>query len=325
MALGSGGARGYAHIGVLDVLVERGYEVVAIAGSSMGAVVGGVFAAGKLDEYRAWVTGIGQFEVLRLLDLALSAPGALRGERVFSKVRAMLGDCRIEDLQVPYTAVAADLIGRREVWFQRGSLDLAMRASGAIPSIFPPVEWNGRLLADGGLLNPVPIAPLASAEADVVIGVSLHGDAPPTEAPADETGDVGQPLIDRIRARASRALDRELRSSIDPEPDDAAAPATTDDATERAAPARQPRPPVGKFDVVNLALDTMQAALTQHKLAGYRPDVLVTVPKTASRSLDFHRAAEMIGLGRRLTEEALDRHDPQHPQRRPEGPAASAG
>ena len=334
MALGCGGARGYAHIGALEVLEERGYEVVAVAGSSMGAIVGGIFAAGRLAEYREWVTGIGQYQMLRLLDVALSSPGALRGDRIFAKVRSLVGDVVIEDLPVSFTAVATDLLGRKEVWFQRGSLELAMRASGAIPSIFPPVEWNGRLLVDGGLLNPLPIAPTAAAGADLVVAVSLHGDAPgPGGAAEAAPGDVELPLMGRIRATASRMLDRDLRAEVreaegEVEGEGGAAgaapvgPAAEAGEGRGRSRSRSRRSNVGRFDVVNLSFETMQAALSQHKLAGYHPDVLVSVPKNACRSLDFHRAVEMADLGRSLTTAALDRFEAgARPARRPAAPA----
>src|SRR3954468_13867645 len=128
LALGSGGARGYAHIGAIQVLEERGYEIVTIAGSSMGALVGGLCAAGKLPEYTEWVCGLSQFDVLRLLDLSLSAPGAIRAEKIFARVRELLDGVLIEDLPIPFTAVATDLAARKAVWFQRGPAQVAIRA-----------------------------------------------------------------------------------------------------------------------------------------------------------------------------------------------------
>jgi NTE family protein len=301
---------------VLDALRERGHEVAAVAGSSMGAVVGGAFAAGKLEEYRAWVTGIGQFDLLRLLDIALSQPGALRGEKLFAKIHSLVGNVRIEDLPIPFTAVAVDLIARREVWFQHGPLEDAMRASGALPSLFPPVESGGRLLIDGGILNPLPLAPTAAANVDLVIAVSLHGDP---VAPAD-AGEEDQPLVDRIRALASRTLDRDVRAVLRPGTrtgsseaativrpaagDSAARPGAEDPAARRSSRLAT----LSKFDMVNLSIETMQSALIEHKLAGYRPDILIAIPHNACRSLDFHRATELIALGRTLTDIALDEH-----------------
>ncbi len=307
VALGSGGARGYAHIGVIEVLEERGFEIVSIAGSSMGALVGGLRAADRLDEYTLWARSLTQFDVLRLLDLSLSAPGAIRAGKIFVKVRELLGDVLIEDLPIPYTAVATDLLNRKEVWFQRGPLDVAIRASVAIPSIITPIMLNGRLLADGGLMNPVPIAPTASVQADATVAVSLNGEHAMSheDAPALESAEEGpvDEWVERFRRGASRLLDGDMVRSLvsrfgsggdaSPEPE--------------SEPAELLPVGLGKFDVMNLSLEAMQSVLTRYRFAGYPPDVLVSVPKDACRSLDFHRAADMIELGRTLTIEALDR------------------
>src|SRR5690606_4272853 len=133
LVLGSGGARGYAHIGVIDELEARGYEIACIAGCSMGAVVGGIYAAGKLPEYRAWIESLAYLDVLRLVDVSFSL-GMMRGEKVFGRIREMLGEVNIEDLPIPFTAVATDLTNQQEIWFQEGDLHQAMRASAAIPS-----------------------------------------------------------------------------------------------------------------------------------------------------------------------------------------------
>ena len=155
IALGSGGARGYAHIGVLNELRDRGYEVVGIAGSSMGALVGGLHAAGSLDEFTTWAQTLTQRTMLRLLDPSISAAGVLRAGKILDAVRDMLGEATIENLPIPFTAVATDLIAGKSVWLQRGAVDAAIRASIAIPGIIAPHVLDGRLLADGGILERV--------------------------------------------------------------------------------------------------------------------------------------------------------------------------
>ncbi|MDD9369300.1 MAG: patatin-like phospholipase family protein [Acidimicrobiales bacterium] len=327
LALGSGGARGYAHIGVIEVLEERGFEIVSIAGSSMGALVGGLHAAGTLEPYAEWVRGLRQRDVVRLLDVSLSAPGAIRAERILARVRELLAGALIEDLPVAFTAVATDLLARKEVWFQKGRVDVAIRASIAIPTVITPVMLNGRLLADGALTNPVPIAPTASAQADLIVAVSVAGDGRDQlgPSPVRETAEERpvEEWTDRFRAGASQLLDRELvralRGRFGSAPtvaNAAGAPGSIDAvlpvaAVEPATPADDPfgalPPGLGKFDMMNEALDTMQSVLTRYRLAGFPPDVLVSVPRDSCRSLDFHRAAEMIVIGRKLTEEALDR------------------
>jgi NTE family protein len=316
LALGSGGARGYAHIGAVQVLVERGYEVVSVAGTSMGALVGGLHAAGRLEAYTAWVTDLTQRDVLRLLDPSIKAPGAIRADKILSRVSELLGGLRIEDLPIPYTAVATDLLARKEVWFQEGPLDAAIRASIALPSIITPVMLNGRLLADGGLMNPLPIAPTAAANADLTVGVSLSGDVDDGllgRSPAHESAEA-RPIeewMERFRRTAAQVLDRDLvrlvagrlaggRSTT---------PGSASEEAEDEVFGTLP-PGLRTLDVMELSLDVMQSLVARYRLAGYPPDLLVTIPKNACRALDFHKAGEMIALGRELTEAALDQAPP---------------
>ena len=159
LTLGSGGARGYAHIGVIEELEARGYEIVALSGCSMGAVVAGVYAAGQLEAYRDWVCELDYLDVLKLVDVVWSPMGAMRATKVMSKLEELIGERLVEELPLPLTTVATDLLHQREVWFQSGSLLNAIRASIAIPGVITPVEVDGRTLVDGGLLNPLPITP----------------------------------------------------------------------------------------------------------------------------------------------------------------------
>jgi NTE family protein len=323
LALGSGGARGYAHIGAIEVLQERGLEVVTIAGTSMGALVGGIAAAGKLEEYAEWSLGLTQREVWRLLDLTLSAPGAIRAERVLAKVGDILGGALIEDLPIPFTAVATDLEARREVWFQRGPIDQAIRASIAIPGVITPVMFNGRLLVDGGLMNPVPIEPTSVCAADLTVAVSLTGDRLPGRrtSPVRESAEP-RPLeewAERWRRTKAGVLDSEPLRALshrisaargkELEPEDA----TTEVAAAVAAAAGATRPDdlalpadIGVMTLLNMSFEAMSSLIARYRMASSPPDVLVTVPANAVRTLDFHKAAEMIALGRELTTEALD-------------------
>ena len=156
------------------VALTLGSGGVAISGCSMGALIGGMFGAGKMQDYKDWVTGLGQFDVLKLLDVTFNSVGAIRGEKIFSVVREMLGDTRIEDLPIAFTAVATDLLAHKEIWFQEGPLDQAIRASVAIPSVVTPLVLNGRVLVDGALLNPLPIIPTISSHADIIVAVNLR-------------------------------------------------------------------------------------------------------------------------------------------------------
>lgn len=171
LVLGSGGARGLAHIGVIEALVATGFEIRYISGCSMGALVGGIYAAGKLDVYSEWVSGLERRDVLGLLDLSFGLQALFKGERIIGKLKEMIGDRNIEQLDIGYTAVATDLYEQREVWINRGPLFDAIRASMAIPTIFTPWIYEGRVLVDGGLLNPMPIAPALNHQTDLIIAV----------------------------------------------------------------------------------------------------------------------------------------------------------
>ncbi len=331
LALGGGGARGYAHIGVLEVLEERGFEVISIAGTSMGALVGGLYAAEVLHEYAEWARSLTQRDVLRLLDPTIRAPGAIRAEKVFAKVIELLGERTIEDLPIPYTAVATDLLAGREVWFQRGPLAPAIRASIALPSFITPVMLQGRLLADGGLLNPIPVAATAAAAADVTIAVSLSeehltgtGTAPTSMAanrPDGLAGADGEPRTNPGRERdPSQVLDHDLVRTISGWFTGSRAPDLVEDADDGPAPppgapsAAAPTPgwftptPPGlrTLEVMQLSVEAMQASVTRFRLAAYPPDVLVSIPRDACRTLDFHRAEELIAIGRERTAVAID-------------------
>lgn len=319
LVLGSGGARGYAHIGVIEELVARGYSIDCIAGCSMGAVVGGVYAAGKLAQYREWVESLDYFDVVRLLDVSFSL-GAIRGEKIFGRIREMVGEIDIEALPIAFTAVATDLTHHKEIWFQEGCLHQAMRASAAIPSLFTPVTLGNRVLVDGGVLNPLPIVPVVSSHCDLVVAVNLsgpdaHGAAAEIELPPDSKGRLDQ-LVGSLSAHLGfwrRDSDAAaLPGPLDPADED---PASSREASEAAPKSAEGSRvielagPASMLELVNQSFEVMQNSLTQYKIAGYPPDVLVTIPRRACRFFEFNKAAELIRLGQSLAREALDRHE----------------
>ncbi len=322
LALGSGGARGYAHIGVIEALRERGYEIVGIAGSSMGALVGGVQAAGRLEELADWAKSLTQRTILRLLDPSITAAGVLRAEKILDAVRDILGPVTIEQLPIPYTAVATDLLAGKSVWFQRGPVDEAIRASIAIPGVIAPYEIDGRLLADGGILDPLPMAPIAAVNADLTIAVSLNGSEP--GATRDAEPGITTEWLNRMVRSTTALFDVNAAKSLLDRPTARAvlsrfgATVPESDSWSEAADVEQPPaerdglddppeiPKLGSFDVMNRTIDIAQSALARHTLAAYPPDLLIEVPRTTCRSLEFHRAVEMIAVGRALATRALD-------------------
>ena len=301
VVLGSGGARGYAHLGAVQELRSRGHEIVALSGTSMGALVGGLVAAGRDEDFADWVLSLTQSRVIRLLDPSRAGGGAISLNRLIRTLEGMVGDVAIEDLPVPYTAVATDLVARREVWFQQGPLVPAIRASFAIPGLFTPAIIAGRVLVDGGLLNPLPLDPTASAVADFTLAVSLQGPRGPHEpaSPDRELSRKSPEWAMELRRRFGRSASGggdgpEAMSLQLPETQTGESPSAGLQSDLRA------------LDIVSQSFDAMQSLITRYRLAALPPDVLVTVPLSAARTLDFHRAAELIDLGRSLTSAALD-------------------
>ena len=303
LVLGSGGARGLAEIGVIRWLEDHAnYEIRTIAGSSMGAVVGGIYAAGQLDTYEDWVCTLRRQDVWRLLDFSFSGAGLFRGERLVEKLREMLGDTDIRNLPIRFTAVATDIEREREVWLNEGALFDAIRASIAIPTVFTPVRLNGRLLVDGGLLNPVPIAPTLYDDSDVTIAVSLNGRVderlgPKRSSPGDHQGD----------SAATRLRDG-LRSARDVLPDrigswlqDWQGRLGLGETDSRLTEEQEARA-LGLIDMVSHSIEAMQGSIARFRVAAYNPEHLIEVPVNACGVFDFHRAREMIDLGYELAE-----------------------
>ena len=175
LVLGSGGARGLAHIGVIHVLEEKGFEITSIAGCSVGALVGGIYAAGKLKEYEDWVRNLSRFDMVNLMDIAWVGGGLVKGEKIINKMIGLVGERRIEELPIEFTAVATELESGREVWLSKGPLFDAIRSSCSLPLFFTPAKYKEKMLVDGGVVNPVPIAPVFSDNTDLTIAVNLGG------------------------------------------------------------------------------------------------------------------------------------------------------
>lgn len=305
LVLGSGGARGYAHIGVIEELERRGYTINCIAGCSIGAVVGGIYAAGHLPQYKAWVEGLDYLGMMRLLDVSFSL-GAIRGDKVFGHIRDLVGEMNIEDLPIPFTAVAADLSNQQEIWFQEGCLHQAMRASAAIPSLFTPVTLGNRVLVDGGLLNPIPIVPVVSSRSDMVIAVNLSASNNKHYRLPAASSATTKSRVDKMLSSLSSHLPRRGGPSII-----ANEPTLTQDIPKSAEGSHviDVSGPGSMLELINQSFEVMQNSLAQYKMAGYPPDVLVNIPRRACRFFEFHRAQELIELGRVITQDALDNYE----------------
>lgn len=294
LALGSGSARGWAHIGVLQALAEEGVRPDIICGSSIGALVGAAYAGGELARFSDWVQGLGMRDVFGFMDFNLSG-GMLKGEKLIAFWRRNFADFDIENSPLPFGAVATDLHSGAEVWLRHGSIADAVRASIALPGLFTPVRQDdGRLLVDGGLVNPVPTSLARAMGADIVIGVDLNSDI----------------LHRHMRPLAvvqTLPADAELAIAPEPEPVKNASwiqrltPWRSGDA---APPVERPRVP-SVLDVVMTSVNIMQMRITRSRMAGDPPEVVVAPALANLGLLDFHRAGEAIEEGRRAAKASL--------------------
>lgn len=286
LVLGSGGARGLAHIGVIRWLEEQGCLIESISGCSMGAMIGGIHAAGKLDEYEQWVRGIDRKGIFSILDFSFGGGGLVKGERLISTLRGLVGETRIEDLPVKFTAVAADIVREREVWISRGALFDAVRASISMPLFFTPFRYDGTMLIDGSIFNPVPIAPTYHDLTDLTVAVNLNGSAVAHE-------DVSQEAPAAEEATGFAAFSERIREFF---------------GSEREASVASPERDWDMFYVLTQSIDAMQGVIARQKLAAHPPDFVVDIPRNACGTLEFDRAEEMIALGYARARACLGSH-----------------
>ncbi|PTP31310.1 patatin-like phospholipase family protein [Vibrio splendidus] len=280
LVLGSGGARGLVHVGIIRWLIEHGYQIKSISGCSIGALIGGVYAAGKLDEFEEWVTSIDQSDMTMMLDFSWQSSGIFKGDKIIDTLRGLIGEISIEDLPIPYTAVAANVAEEKEVWLQSGSLFDAIRASISLPLFFTPHVINGEVLIDGGVLNPVPIAPTFSDKTDFTLAVNLGGEP---EMLQQEVIPVSLPTKEsNLHEKVVHFIDN-LGSSV-----------KSKMSFNFAA-----------YDIANQAFDAMQSTIARQKLAAYPADITLEIPRNACGTLEFDRSQEMIDRGYHLAQAKL--------------------
>lgn len=276
LVLGSGGARGLAHIGIIKYLEENEYEIKSISGCSIGALVGGFYAAGTLHKYEEWLKQADMLEMLKLLDFKGSG-GIVSGDKLMQKLKQLVGDHKIEDLNIKFTAVATDIKDEKEVWINNGSLLNAIRASISLPLFFTPFTTStGQKLVDGGVLNPVPIAPTFHDDTDLKISVNLGGEAEP-----------GMPI--KKRHKVDKSILQKMQQYLQ-------TIALPDSITKED----------GMYIIANKSFDTMQGALARMKLAAYPSDIEIDIPRNLCGTFDFHKAEELIEYGYNLCKKRTD-------------------
>ncbi len=274
LVLGSGGARGYAHIGVIEALEEHGYEIVSISGSSMGALVGGLYASGNLALFKEWILSLDVYELIKLVDFSFAKNGMIKGDKVFENIEKMVGKINIQDLPIAFTAVATNLHTEKPVWFQKGDLLDAIRASVSIPTILTPKKIGNQYLVDGGILTPLPTVPLLANHSDYTIAVNIHADEQP-----------------HLKITSKKNEDLSIQDKITSYLKEAFIEVDTYE--------------LSSFKIVSKSIETMQNLLIRYELAAHEPDLIIKIPKNICDFYDFHKAKELIAYGKNEAEKSL--------------------
>ena len=296
LVLASGGSRGLAHIGAIEVLEENGYTVTSIAGASMGALVGGIYAAGGLDAFKEWMKTVDRMKVFNLMDFTIGNGGFVKGDKVIDELKSIIPDKLIESLPIPFTAVATDIRHRKEVVFDRGSLYDAIRSSISLPSIFTPNRIGDMLLIDGGVVNPVPVNRVVRTPGDILVAVDLNG--PYLEKPEDRQehakGRIRQRLEKIVDTIADKVKKDEVDAQLLPDPDNRDKEKEDDND-------------MGIVTILNESSSVMIQTNADLTLKLYPPDILVRIAKNAYSTMEFYKYDEIVALGRTKMEEALGR------------------
>ncbi len=290
LVLSGGGARGIAHIGVIEELERRGYEIVSVAGTSMGALVGGVYADGALDPFRDWMLSLDKRKVFSLVDFSVSRVGLVKGDRVFNKMKDFIPDSLIEELSIPYAAVAVDLINNKEVVFKEGSLFDAIRASVSIPSVLTPVKTKDGLLIDGGVMNNIPIDHVKRVPGDLLVVVNVNASIPvrppkSTYEENDKQKRAYQKKVEEFQAHLLKILPH--------------------GSTKKSSPSHEDR--MGYFNLIDKTISLMTDHMAQMSLKHFAPDMLIEVSRDSCGTFDFFKASEMMEMGREAAVLALDK------------------
>jgi len=281
LVLGSGGARGAAHIGVIRELVAQGYEISSISGSSMGALVGGVYAAGKLDEYETWLRSLSKTDIFNLVDFTLSRSGIIKADKVLKEIQKFIPDQKIEDLPIKYAAVATDFNHKKEVVITEGSLFEAIRASISIPMLITPLRKNETLFVDGGVLNPVPTNRVSRQEGDILIAVDAGAQIPYKKPKVDADQNWG--YFEKLTKGKLKRFQRRLSQLF---------PFKRDEKK-------------GYFNLIVETAHLMLSQITDLTLNSNPPDLLIQISIESCGTFDFYKAVEIIELGKQTTHESI--------------------
>jgi NTE family protein len=272
LVLSGGGARGMAHIGVIEELLKKDYRITSVAGTSIGSLIGGIYISGKLPQFRDWISRIGKYDVFKLMDFAISNKGFIKGEKVFNKLHEFLLDKNIEDMDIPYAAISVDIKNHKEIIFRTGNLIDAIRASVSIPTVLKPKIYDGIDLVDGGVLNPLPLDIVVRTPGDILIAVDLNSNIPYQKPKQPKYTSEHQTTY----LKAKEMINQKWSNFH---------------MIEHKG--------IGYFDLITESIYIMQMKLTQCALEKHKPDILIEISRNACELFEFHHAEEIIEYGRR--------------------------
>jgi NTE family protein len=273
LVLSSGGSRGLAHIGAISELEKHGFTITSVSGSSIGAVIGGLYAMHKLQEFTSWVSSFKKMNVWGFMDFTLASNGLLKGERVFDKMNTFIPDMNIEDMPIPFAAVATDILHEKEVVFTKGSFYEAARASIAIPAVFTPVKYNNTILVDGGVLNPIPVEQVSRKNGDMLIVVNLYGENK-YDIPKESNTNNG--YLNRLMNTISTLILTGDKHSA------------------------------GYYSLLSGTTSTMIHRIAKMSIEKHKPDLVINIPHDSANTFDFYKAKELIQLGESAAKEAIN-------------------
>ncbi len=273
LVLSGGGARGIAHIGVIEELEKRGYEINSIAGTSMGALVGGMYAAGKLEEYREWMCSLDKMKVFSLVDFTFSADGIVKGDKVLNAIKNFVPDTNIEDLKIAYSATAADIENHKEIVYRTGSLYEAIRASIAIPMVITPVIKENAIIVDGGVVNNLPISNVKRNNGDLLVAVYVNAN------------------VETIKLKVSKKEEKEKKSVYLKKLNEFY------EHVNIISP-KLKKEKIGYFTLIDKAIVSASLQLVQFSIEKNPPDILVNISRDTCGTYDFYRAEELVEIGR---------------------------
>jgi NTE family protein len=283
LVLSGGGARGIAHIGVIDELEKLDFEIVSITGTSMGALVGGIHSLGKLDEFKTWLFTLDKLKIFKLFDFSFSSQGLIKGDKVINELKKFISDKKIEDLNIFYAAVAVDILNKKEVVFTKGSIFEAIRASIAIPTVFTPVNIENTMLVDGGVLNNIPINHAKRCPDDLLIAVNVNADIPPYKPTL---------LKKEIETKQSN-----YKKKVK----------IFQDHLQKNMPVNK-NESLGYFNLINKTISLMTGHIAQTIIEKYPPDILINISRNSCGTFDFYKAEELFEIGRYSAHKTLEAH-----------------